>query len=1193
LSALVAMGLVLVYRANRIVNFAQGDIGGVAAVLCASLLVGPKWGFFPAFVVGLATALALGAVTERFVIRRFAKAPRLILTVATIGLQQVFAAGELGLPRLFNYNTAPQPPTPFHFRFHWFPVTFNAGHLLILIVVPLVGLGLAAFFRYTDVGIAVRASAESADRAALLGVPVKRLETLVWVIAAGMSGLGVLLRLPIQGVSIGEVLGPSLLLRALAAAVIGRMESLWVTAIAAMGLGMMEQAVLFKTGRTVIADAVLFFVILAALLLQRTKLSRGEDVGASSWSATGEVRPVPRELARLPVVRALTVGPFIVLAAFLVLGPLAMSGGSVNLLAVALIYAMVISSLLILTGWAGQISLGHLAFVAFGASVAGAMALDGKDFFWSLAASGLAGAGVAIVIGVPALRIRGLFLAVTTLAFALATGTYFLNGEFFSWVPPAGTRVSRPVIFDKFDLDSDHAMFYVVLIAFALVTASVRSLRRSRTGRVLIGVRDNPRSAQSYGVSPIRTRLVAFVLSGFIAGLAGGLYNYQQRGISNNVLLTPNNLKIFSIAVIGGLGSIPGALLGAGYLTILDYSPLTKTTIARLFSSGLGLLIIVLVLPSGLGGLLYAGRDWLLRVVARRKAIIVPSLVADVAVDRAETDEAPTEQIEAAPAGERLLSVDGVDVSYGKTQVLFGVNFTVDRGEIVALLGTNGAGKSTLLSAICGLVPPGAGTITFDGRDITRHAPEQTLATGIALMPGGRAVFPTLTVEENLRLAAWLYRKDADYVRTATEQVLEYFPILRERWHERAGDLSGGEQQMCALGQAFIAKPDLLMIDELSLGLAPVVVQRLLDIVRQINDNATAVVLVEQSVNIAITLAQRAVFLEKGEVRFEGATADLLDRPDILRAVFLKGAAAAQGDGRRRAQATAKTIFLPVCERCGREHPVRLEARELSVSFGGIHAVDGVDLAVREGQILGIIGPNGAGKTTVFDLVSGYVEPTRGVIVLDGDDVTQLPADARAERGLGRSFQDARLFPSLTVRETIALALERHVAVRDPLAAALLSPAVKVSERKVAEEVDRLIEELNLQAFADKFVGELSTGTRRVVDLACSTAHNPKVLLLDEPSSGLAQRETEALAGVLLGVRDRLGAALIVVEHDMPLITSISDELVALDLGRVVAQGDPQHVIDHPAVVEGYLGSSTEVIQRSGRRKSPGKRVTA
>jgi branched-chain amino acid transport system ATP-binding protein len=270
------------------------------------------------------------------------------------------------------------------------------------------------------------------------------------------------------------------------------------------------------------------------------------------------------------------------------------------------------------------------------------------------------------------------------------------------------------------------------------------------------------------------------------------------------------------------------------------------------------------------------------------------------------------------------------------------------------------------------------------------------------------------------------------------------------------------------------------------------------------------------------------------------------------------------------------------CEHCGHEHALSLELRGLSTAFGGVKAVTDVDLTVHAGQVVGMIGPNGAGKTTVLDLISGFVTPTAGRVLLAGEDVTDLPAAIRSERGLGRSFQDARLFPSMTVRQTIATACERHVTVRDPIAAFVLSPAVKVSERLIAEEVDQLIELMRLEAYADKFVGELSTGTRRIVDLACTLAHRPSVLLLDEPSSGIAQRETEALGPVLLDIRDKTGAALVVIEHDMPLITSISDELIALELGTVVARGAPTDVLADPRVIEGYLGGSEDVIMRSG-----------
>src|SRR5439155_13902286 len=323
----------------------------------------------------------------------------------------------------------------------------------------------------------------------------------------------------------------------------------------------------------------------------------------------------------------------------------------------------------------------------------------------------------------------------------------------------------------------------------------------------------------------------------------------------------------------------------------------------------------------------------------------------------------------------KMLVARGVEVSYGKTQVLFGVDFEVRDGEIVALLGTNGAGKSTLLKAISGSVEPGAGTIVFDGRDITLTPPHETVAAGVIIVPGGKGVFPGLSVSENIGLAGWLYQSDPEHVERATAQALEYFPVLRSRWEQKAGNLSGGEQQMLTLAQALIAKPKLLMIDELSLGLAPLVVEQLLQVVRAIHDQGTTVVLVEQSVNIALTLAKRAVFMEKGEIRFDGPTEDLLHRPDILRAVFLKGASSltAPEDAepkpvvRRRATARVEPVVSDAPPTP--PSPPVLDVRAISVSFGGIRAVNDVSFSVAPGHILGIIGPNGAGKTTVFDLL--------------------------------------------------------------------------------------------------------------------------------------------------------------------------------------------------------------------------------
>jgi branched-chain amino acid transport system ATP-binding protein len=250
--------------------------------------------------------------------------------------------------------------------------------------------------------------------------------------------------------------------------------------------------------------------------------------------------------------------------------------------------------------------------------------------------------------------------------------------------------------------------------------------------------------------------------------------------------------------------------------------------------------------------------------------------------------------------------------------------------------------------------------------------------------------------------------------------------------------------------------------------------------------------------------------------------------------------------------------------------------------FGGIVAVDAVDLQLEQGQILGLIGQNGAGKTTLFDCVSGFLPIDGGRVFFKGHDITEQPPHKRAELGLGRSFQEARLYPSLTTRETIAIARERHLLDRGMLAAAFGQPVARDSEADVAEKVEFLIELMGLDAFREKLTGELSTGSRRIVELACLLASDPDVVVLDEPSGGVAQRETEALGPLLQRLQAFTGTSILVIEHDMPLLSSICDEMYALELGSVIAHGPPAEVLNHPRVIESYLGTDDTAIHRSG-----------
>ncbi|HJP65384.1 MAG TPA: ABC transporter ATP-binding protein, partial [Actinomycetota bacterium] len=262
-----------------------------------------------------------------------------------------------------------------------------------------------------------------------------------------------------------------------------------------------------------------------------------------------------------------------------------------------------------------------------------------------------------------------------------------------------------------------------------------------------------------------------------------------------------------------------------------------------------------------------------------------------------------------------------------------------------------------------------------------------------------------------------------------------------------------------------------------------------------------------------------------------------------------------------------------------------LQATELAKTFGGVRAVDGVSLTVHAGETVGLIGPNGAGKTTTFELLSGFLRPDRGTVWFDGQDVTTLGPETRAQLGLIRSFQDSALFPTMTVTEAVALALER------PLPTGFVSSVVGLSMRDGDKErqAGDIVGLMGLHPYRHMQIQELSTGTRRITELACLVATRPTMLLFDEPSTGIAQRETEALGTVLRDIKEALGVTLVVIEHDMPLIMGLADRIVAMADGKVIASGPPEMVQRDPLVVEAYLGGSVAAIERSGPAMGDGQ----
>ena len=643
LTALFAVGLALVYRANRIVNFAQGDLGAVPAIFAILLIArdapggAPNWmtgiPYPVAIVVGLLAAILLGFVVERTLINRFCRAPRLVLTVATIGIAQLLTALALFMPRWFGFKDLGRPELnpPFDLKVEIGGVFFDDNDLMVFIVVPLALAALALFLRYTRVGIAIRASAERSDRAAMLGVPVGRIQATVWVITTVLAFVTVFLRAGVSSFPIGSALGVTVLVRALAAVVLGRMDNFPRIAAAAIGLGVVEQSIVFHTGRDLYVFPVLFVIIVVGMLLnRRSRGSRVDDQAVSSWQAAREVRPIPTELRSIPLIKWANVLMYVAIAMFLVSLPYWLSNSRLSIATTTCIFAIIAVSLVLLTGWAGHVSLGQMAFAAIGGAVGAWVTQSaGWDLGFAMLAGGVAGAVAAVVVGIPAARAGGLTLAVTTLALAPAVLYWLLNPEFFDWVP-RGRFATEPELFGTIVIRSQMSFYFLTLAVLAFAIAAAYGIRRSRTGRVLIALRENPRAAEAYGINALRTMLAGFAFSGFFAAVAGVLYVHLQHTISQNIVNNPfsaeQSLRVFSIVVIGGMASLPGAVLGAVYVFGMQYYMLEEW---RFLATGVGLLAILLILPGGLGAGLAEARDGMLRWYAKRRDILVPSLVAD------------------------------------------------------------------------------------------------------------------------------------------------------------------------------------------------------------------------------------------------------------------------------------------------------------------------------------------------------------------------------------------------------------------------------------------------------------------------------------------------------------------------------------------------------------------------------------
>jgi ABC-type branched-subunit amino acid transport system ATPase component/ABC-type branched-subunit amino acid transport system permease subunit len=794
------------------------------------------------------------------------------------------------------------------------------------------------------------------------------------------------------------------------------------------------------------------------------------------------------------------------------------------ILALVALTAVVGVGLNVLLGLSGQVSLGHVGFYAIGSYTVAILTLKGMSFWMAFPAAGAAAGVIGALLALPALRVTGPYLAMVTIAFA-----FIVQHGTIEWKDLTGGQnglmgLVPPQIGGHIFAEREMALFAILLAGLSLYL--FQRLAASAWGKAMVAVRESETAARSIGLNPVIIKTAAFAISAVFAGLAGALFAPLMMFVAPDSFPFSQSILFLLAVIVGGAGWVLGPVVGAA-VTVMLPELLSHLAEYRLLFVGLLLLVVLWIAPAGVIGTL-------VRYFRR----IDPAGANPGALDLT--------AFLSTGVSRHQLAVRGIGISFGGIKAASDVSFVAEAGRITSVIGPNGAGKTTVLNMIGGFYRPDAGSIRLGEVELAGAPAWRIARAGVARTYQTTQLFGEMNVLDNVlvalrqgRLGNPLAGAAAADDRNAAEALLA-FTGYRGPLAAPANGLPHVDRRLVEIARALATRPRALLLDEPAAGLMRSDKAALRILIRRIADLGIAVVLVEHDMGLVMDISDRIVVLDAGSIIAAGAPAEVRRDARVLKAYL--------GDGGMRARRRAVPWDGP--------RDALLSCLQLSAGYGAAPVLDAISFEVRPGEMVTLLGANGAGKSTVMRAVTGLLRPVTGAIVLDDTRVEHMAAHRIAASGVALVPEGRQVFPELSVLDNIMLgAHTRREVDREAEIAALLRRFPRLRERLASR------------------AGLLSGGEQQMLAIARGLMAKPRILLLDEPSLGLAPAIIDELFDVLAELRDD-GVTILLVDQMATLALTVADRGYVLESGRIV-RADTADVLAHdPALEAAYLGQA-------------------